>query len=252
MSTESKLKEFNDHGYIRLGRLISGRLLLEAQGQIERIMRGRVRGTHLSYQLCYDEDYERSGTQETPEHKGDTLRYRKISGLEHDPLFGYIAVHPFLKNIILPLFDSDVSIFRAVFINKPVGSQEYLPWHQDVPSAQRWDIGAGKAVFVWTAINDATKESGCLQVIPGSHKRGAWHDDHFATDADIRDNEFDKRKVPLEMSAGESVLINNFLMHKSDVNTSDQHRGAFSVCYGDALARNILTNKTYPVAFRRR
>ena len=243
---------FNENGYLKLGRIISSSLTTALQTRIDNIMMGRVMSNHFRYQLIYSENYEKSGEQETAGHKGATLDYRKIVGLEHDDLFRRLVVNPSVQSVISPLFDGDVSVYRAMFINKPAGSQEVLPWHQDVASAQRWDLDTDRAVFIWTALDDMKKSNGCLHILPGSHKRGAWHDDHFATDTDIADGHFEANQLVLEMEAGESVLLNNLLMHKSDVNTTDQPRRAFSVCYIDAATRNVKTGENYPVFIRGR
>jgi ectoine hydroxylase-related dioxygenase (phytanoyl-CoA dioxygenase family) len=42
------------------------------------------------------------------------------------------------------------------------------------------------------------------------------------------------------VEAGESVLMHNYLLHASDVNTTDIPRRAFSVCYMDA--RTVAKN----------
>lgn len=243
------LDTFRENGYLRLPQFVLPSVIKSAQRQIDAIMMGDIRSDEFRYQLVYDENYERSGEQETPGHKEANLNYRKITGLEHDEVFNLLVVAPVVRDIMLRLFDGDISIFRAMFINKPAGSQEHLPWHQDVPTAQRWNLDTNRAVFVWTALDEATRESGCLQVVPGSHKRGAWHDDHFPTDEDIALNEFEKNKIYLEMGEGDSVLVDNFLMHKSDINKMNIPRRAFSVCYIDAHAQNTQTEESYPVVF---
>ncbi|MEC7227046.1 MAG: phytanoyl-CoA dioxygenase family protein, partial [Candidatus Latescibacterota bacterium] len=58
----------------------------------------------------------------------------------------------------------------------------------------------------------------------------------------------DHDPVPLELAAGEVVLLHNWLLHSSDVNRTAGARRAFSVCYMDAqtVAHN---GHNYPVVF---
>ena len=249
-SIESKLNHFREQGYVKLGRLINLHTLYDMKRRADAIMMGIVKHREFKYQRIYEGDYERRGLQETKGHKGDTFNYRKITGLEHDSVFKYLVMNPYIYDVIQPLFEGSVSVYRAVIINKPVGSKEYLPWHQDNPTAQRWDLNSTKAYFIWTPLDNATIDSGCLHVIPQSHKRGTWGKDHFPTEEEIEDYHFEKNKVSLEMSAGESVLVNNLTMHKSDINITDKPRRAFSCCYISSKVQNTNTWKTYPEVIR--
>ena len=52
-------------------------------------------------------------------HKGTTLQYRKIMGLEQDPVYLAYMQHPLFRQITRRYIGEDVSIFRAMFMNKP-------------------------------------------------------------------------------------------------------------------------------------
>ena len=47
----------------------------------------------------------------------------------------------------------------------------------------------------------------------------------------------------MELAAGESVLLHNWLLHASDVNHTDIPRRAYSVCYMDARTVSTSTEK---------
>ena len=100
------------------------------------------------------------------------------------------------------------------------------------------------------ALEDATKENGCLWVIPGSHKGGVkgrfvltpqrttrWADDvkpsYPGLDADevaARANGY----VPLEAKAGTLVMLHGSTVHASALNTSSKSRAAYSVHFVSA------------------
>ena len=242
------MDNFEEQGYLHLGQLVDPNPLCE---RINEIMMGHIKYDSLMYQLEYPEGYELKGEQETPGHKGATYDYRKIVGLESDPLFREIIQHPICHDIMIGLIGDNVSIFRAMFLNKPSKKSTILPWHQEIGPAQRWRINTHTIYSVWTALDDSTIENGCLQVIPGSHKWGALHDDHFATEEDKEKYDFDGNKVYLEMKAGQSVLLHNLLFHQSETNCTDKARRAFSVAYIPASTRNIETGESYPVVFQR-
>merc|ERR1711964_39405 len=64
----------------------------------------------------------------------------------------------------------DVALFRAMVFNKPAEKGTDLPWHQD--GGDWWGLDRDPQIFVWTALDDATCENGCVQVVPGSHRLG--------------------------------------------------------------------------------
>ena len=52
----------------------------------------------------------------------------------------------------------------------------------------------------------------------------------------------------LELKAGEGVLLHNWMLHSSEVNSTDMPRRAFSVCYMDA--RTVSSRgHAFPVIF---
>ena len=54
--------------------------------------------------------------------------------------------------------------------------------------------------------------------------------------------------IPLEMDAGDAVLLHNYLPHSSGVNSSSIARCAFSVCYMDAATVDSH-NHVYSLVF---
>jgi len=92
-------------------------------------------------------------------------------------------------------------------------------------------------ITVWTALDPATRANGCVQIIPGSHKFGLLNPEHtsgFLSEENIEEYAPDSAVEYLEMEAGEAVLLHNWLLHRSDTNSTDIPRRAFSVCYMDA------------------
>ena len=92
---------------------------------------------------------------------------------------------------------------------------------------------------VFIAIDRATKENGCLQVLKGSHRAGRV--DHILTGdqagADLeRVNELARRLelVYVEMEPGDAVFFDANLLHRSDQNRSENPRWSMICCYNAA------------------
>ena len=158
----------------------------------------------------------------------------KLLCLEDDPaLFAY-ARHPKLVAAVCSLLGDDVYSLSSNVFNKPPGVDGRHPMHQDL---RYFKLGpADKIVGVWTAMLPAIRETGCLAVIPGSHKGGQLK--HENPDWDfvnfgfygINDVDLDKR-VHVEMQPGDTLLFHPLIIHGSGRNRSAQFRRAISVHY---------------------
>ena len=106
-------------------------------------------------------------------------------------------------------------------------------------------------ITVWTALDDATVENGCMQVIPGSHKLGLLSErGHTITPEQEAEHCRDEQSAYLEAPAGTAILLHNWLLHRSGINTIDRPRRAFSVCYMDAATRHVRSPKhRFPAVF---
>ncbi|RKU13616.1 phytanoyl-CoA dioxygenase [Candidatus Poribacteria bacterium] len=256
MSTKSAVKfgqqehtQFMEEGYVRLGHLLSNKELAVLQQRIDDIMLGVIPYENMRFQLDSTTGVYREAPPESIGHKGATLQYRKIMDLEQDPLFLSYMQHPLLRDITRRYIGEDVSIYRAMFMNKPANQGTVLPWHQDVGVG--WGLDSNPIITVWMALDDATVENGCMQIVPGIHKHGVINERHFATEADEEKYQLEENAIDLEVEEGEVVLLNNLLLHRSGVNPTGERRRAFSAAYMDAATKHVSTGETFPVIFGR-
>ena len=181
-------------------------------------------------------------------HKGATLRYRKIQGLELDPLFLRYMQTPLFRHICARVYGADtpVACMRAMFMNKPASEGSHLAWHQD-----RWTFfDRDPLITIWTALDPATVENGCVHIIPRRHHTLINPSDTsgFMTPEQAEVLVAEAEPIALEVDAGEAVLLHNYLPHSSGINNSTIARRAFSVCYMDAAIKDS-NNKTYSLIF---
>jgi ectoine hydroxylase-related dioxygenase (phytanoyl-CoA dioxygenase family) len=117
-------------------------------------------------------------------------------------------------------------------VKRPGGAP--FPWHQE---GLYWENGAEdleSLVSTLTYLDDASKDNGCLWVIPGSHKHGNLQGlkdrgvlGALYTDVDLIDGE----AIPTELSAGSVVYFHRDLVHGSQTNRTDSSRRVFVVAY---------------------
>ncbi|WP_282021400.1 phytanoyl-CoA dioxygenase family protein [Ruegeria faecimaris] len=101
-------------------------------------------------------------------------------------------------------------------------------WHQDRAVALE-DADQTDMVTVWIAVNDATVENGCLQVLPKAQDQSILP--HCArTQTGIADGFIDEgRAVPLPVKAGGIILFHPLTPHASLVNETDRFRWSFDI-----------------------
>lgn len=107
----------------------------------------------------------------TPETKG-TGEIRGASFLvRFDPFFQDFARTPKLLDHARGLLGPRVKVFRDQALFKPPRGQA-KPLHQD----QSYFLVAPEddLVTAWIALDEATRENGCMTYVPGSHKHGIF------------------------------------------------------------------------------
>lgn len=109
-------------------------------------------------------------------------------------------------------------------------------WHQDYGYWYQNGVLYPNLVSVSIAVDKATRENGCLQVVKKSHEMGRV--DHVLTGdqagADMeRVDEILKRSelVYCEMDPGDALFFHANLLHRSDQNKSDHSRWSMICCY---------------------
>jgi len=240
MLTNQQWQSYQRDGYLPLGSPLDDNELRALQQRIDDIMLGRAQLDYERLMMQLDTktgDYSDMAAQ-TNGFKGASLDYRKMQGLEYDSLFLTYLQHPLFQEICGRVYGEDnaIACSRAMFMNKPARRGTILPWHQD--GGANWEMDRHPLVTIWTALDAATIENGCVQVVPGSHCLGLLSEaGHTITPE--QENEYcaPEKIVYLELEAGEAVLLHNWLLHRSDVNKTDAPRRAFSVCYMDARTR---------------
>src|SRR5262245_56369894 len=245
---EPILARYREDGFARVGRVFEEDALAELRARADAIMLGEVVHPGLFFQ--HDSG---TGRYEDLQYKkgwvGPSAHYRKIEKLERDPLFWALINHPLFERIARAWIPGDISIYRAVLFNKPAHGGTVLPWHQD--GGSYWGLDRNPTLQIWTALDDAPAESGCLEIIPGSHRDGLATPlggvipAHVASKRDI-----ERERLFVPAAAGEVVLIHNHLWHGSGVNRTAQPRRGVTICYMSAETR-CLRKKRSPRQFVR-
>ncbi|MDX2015923.1 MAG: phytanoyl-CoA dioxygenase family protein [Myxococcaceae bacterium] len=229
VDVESAIAHFREHGYARLGRVVSDELLERLRARAQDLMLGRVVHEGLFFQL----DAATGDYRDAPlglGWQGPSLAYRKLEKLELDDVFRELIRHGALEPLVRALIPGRVRLYRAIVFNKAAAGGTEIPWHQD--GGRLWGLSEDPQVQVWTALDDAPLDGGCLEVLPGSHRRGlATPLGGVVPNAQVEALEADARKLCLDVRAGESVLLHNLVWHRSGKTRTGHRRLGFSACY---------------------
>jgi ectoine hydroxylase-related dioxygenase (phytanoyl-CoA dioxygenase family) len=117
-------------------------------------------------------------------------------------------------------------------IRKPVGNSRLAPWHQD---EAYWEpeLRYPAALGAWLPLHAVTVAMGCMQFIPGSHKRGVL--DHVFYDGDPLHNLLEavdvdtSKAVACPLPKGGATFHHKRTLHFTEPNTTDEMRRAYPI-----------------------
>ena len=164
------------------------------------------------------------------------LRHRADQGVLYDlyqrhPIFYEFVRNKTILSCLAEVMGQNIFMYENSLVYKPRGRKNGVPFHQDFVSRNNEPT----KYIAWMAIDDVTKESGALKVIPGSHKSGfrTWyrvkgetHHDRVKTDGLNMDG-----IEHIEMAAGDVLIFNQLVVHGSDEAHTDSMRFVYRVSY---------------------
>lgn len=152
-----------------------------------------------------------------------------------------IVHHPSVLDPVEDLIGPDLRLFHLSVWPKHAHDPAFVSWHQD---ATYFGLEPAVQVTAWVALTDAPIESGCMEVVPGSHRFGQLH--HGQSDSPHNllsrgqtvTEEFDRRDtVFMPVRAGQMSLHHTHLIHRSGANRTDHRRIGLGISYIPTAAR---------------
>lgn len=150
---------------------------------------------------------------------------------------------PRIVDAVESLLGPNLLCWGSQFFAKPAGDAAYVSWHQD---ATYWGLSSPDVVTAWVALTPSTRESGCMQVVAGTHHSQVRHEDRFDDENNLlsRGQEVAVKVDPaqvidVELRPGELSLHHVLLFHGSEPNRSDQARVGFAIRYAPTHVRQL-------------
>ena len=139
-----------------------------------------------------------------------------------------IATNKILLDFVEDLIGENILLYNATFIIKEPMTKTHVSWHQDLTY---WGFDDNeKQVSAWIALSNADETSGCMQMIPGSHKKGIF--DHKSTNdknnvlsrgQTVNNVDIDKA-ILCPLQPGEASFHHGLTLHASKPNNSKDRR----------------------------
>lgn len=162
----------------------------------------------------------------------------KLSLWNHpgDGIYGMFARCERVVNRVEEVLDDEAYHYHSKMILKDARTGGAWAWHQDYGYWYQNGVLYPNLCSVMIAVDDATVENGCLQVLRGSHQIGRVN--HVLTGdqagADMERVEEAKKRhelVHCEMKAGDTLFFHSNTLHCSAANRSENSRWSLICCY---------------------
>ena len=229
--TETQINEYHENGYLFARGAFSGE-------EIEALAQS-ARNDHAMDQASSTCD----------DGEGNAVR---LSLWNHpgDGVYGMFARCERIVNGVEQLLDDEAYHYHSKMILKDARTGGAWAWHQDYGYWYDNGVLFPNMCSVTIAVDEATIENGCLQVLKGSHKMGRVN--HALTGeqtgADLERVEEARKRLELvhcEMKAGDALFFHCNTLHCSAANRSDKPRWSLICCY-NARSNNPYKQSHHP------
>ena len=244
--TKSQVDQYKNEGFISPIRIMSEEDALSLRREIEAFEASQGKPIH--------------GTQKTKAF----LRF---------PWAYDLVVNQKILDVVEDLIGPNILCYQHGLWFKEPESGSYVSWHQD---ATYYGMDPWELLSAWVALTPVDEVSGCIQVIPGSHKDGSFPVEYtersetnlLASGQNTLYN-FDKGDaVSMHLKPGEMSIHHVCLVHSSKPNNGADRRMGLSAGYvhthvqqttklkatamlvrGEDIFGNFLPDEKPPVAF---
>ncbi|NWQ60101.1 PHYD1 protein, partial [Neopipo cinnamomea] len=259
-----RLSQFHRDGFLVLEQFFSTEECDSMRSQIQGIIEGMEVPPHCrtEFSTREEEQLQAQGSSDYFLTSGDKIRFffekgvldkkgnflipkeKSISKIghalhAHDPVFKQITHSSKVQELGRKLGLERPVVVQSMYIFKGLKDLQQpsllaVTPHQDATFLHTEPLG--RILGFWIALEDATQENGCLWFIPGSHTNGITRRMVRAPSGASTCVEFvgsepaydDSQFIPLPIKKGGLILIHGEVVHKSELNSSESSRHAFT------------------------
>ena len=236
--TPDQIEHFHAQGYVAGVPLLDEKQVALLRAEVDAVMQP----DHPSRKLFHE--YH---SNESPDPRRVLFHalgaWRAAPGL-HDVLW-----HPAYAVPASQLLDGAVRFWHDQLFCKPARHGGVVAWHQDYSYWTRTKPLAH--LTCWIALDDSTRENGCVHYVPGSHRWDLLPITGLAGDMEAvravltpeQERQFENA-VPVELKAGEASFHHALTMHGSYENSTDGPRRALVI---NSFRDGVLSDTDEPL-----
>jgi non-haem Fe2+, alpha-ketoglutarate-dependent halogenase len=160
--------------------------------------------------------------------------YRQKSHLLF-PWLAELVRAPEILDVVETIVGPNILVWQTTFFIKEAQDAGFVSWHQD---STYWGLSEPEVVTAWVALSASTPESGCVRVVPGTHRldqiphRETGAPDNLLTRGqEIAVDVSASDAVDMPLKPGEMSLHHIRTFHSSEPNRSRDRRIGFAIRY---------------------
>ncbi len=224
--TDEQITFYHENGYLAVDAITTPEEIERMRAAYDEIFaRQAGRDEGMQFDLAGTDEDDKTAT--LPQ----ILDPRRYSEALRDTLYEANA-----HAIARQLLGGDAKMNGSHAIFKPAGYGAETPWHQD---AAYWSPANDyHSLSVWMPLQEATPQNGCMEFVPGSHRREVAPHRHINNDPRIHGLEIVPDAVDLSGAAscplppGGATFHDSRTLHHTGPNRSDIPRRAFILIFG--------------------
>ena len=219
--TDEQVAFFREEGYLSGVRILDDHQIEVLRKELAGLTDPGHPGHHLFYEYHSNESTD-----------PDTVVFHALGHWRITPGFHDVLWSPAFLMAAHQLLGGGVRFWHDQIFSKPARHGGVVAWHQDYSYWTR--TGPMNHLTCWIGLDDADRQNGCLQYIPGSHRWGLLDRPTLTGDMDglVQFLDADQRKamanpVAVELKAGHCTFHHPLMVHGSYANYTERPRRAF-------------------------
>ena len=154
-----------------------------------------------------------------------------------------------IKNIITKILGENYNLLWFKLLNKVKWIGQDVEYHQEIIYNCHSNINRNQSFQLFLALNEHTKENGCLNIIPQSHKKIEKHDEFYDKFLDhkyrVNNNSLTNLcnkngLISCELNTGDCIFFYDTTIHGSSNNISNFDRYGLAISF---VKKNVITDK---------
>ncbi|MDQ6675563.1 MAG: phytanoyl-CoA dioxygenase family protein [Chloroflexota bacterium] len=237
--SEADIQCFREQGYLAMPGLLSAQEIEDCKAALSDLAHHRTAWDKRVW--SQEEPYYAQGGAAAGADNPE-LRLRKLAFfVQLEPRLRHAATHPRLQTIVDQLIGPGSRMIQDMALLKPPFNGSEKPWHQDAAYFDWTPLGG--VVGTWIALDEATLDNGCMQVIPGSHLNGPAPHFHVR-DCQLADQRVQVgQAVAIPLQPGGILFFSGLLHHGTPPNMTAARRRALQFHYAAADCQHMTIDQ---------